>query len=492
MKKSWIRVIATSILLMAGVSRAAVTPITVTFVGGTTSFPIVQTGSANFVVAVNPGVAPSNIPLNLHFVSSGASGNLTATQITSGASPCAGVSTLCGSSFALAAGQSCCLAFTLASSIGGDYMLQPTVSTTPSVYNARAGPAVRVPVAAHAPPVTLTASVTTLALSVNDPGLDPALTGNPRQITITNTSAVETAFDMVLTVSNPTPAHPIITTTCGDIPPHGTCTITITPNGPTASAVPYNLTPTPITLTLTGNNTNTLSPTVNILGYGSVYQGGYLFFVDDSYTDYPISTSIGGKIVALNDQMPASPGVIWSSNGTGGMNADYVFDIIYGIAQDSTPSLPDPSTNQVAGQNACLGKTDGACNSNNIFVYYENFSTPHPINHSYYAEGLCKQTISGYSDWYLPAYCEWGPSSFFLTCPEQNTITDLMPLIGSTIPCTTPTGCLAGTYWSSTEEVSGGPSETALVWVIFQGGTLGEGNSKNGQNSVRCARHLTP
>ena len=156
---------------------------------------------------------------------------------------------------------------------------------------------------------TLTASVPTLGLSVRDTTLNAALTGTPRLITITNTGA-NAATNVTY---SPSPALPSGTTispaSCDTIPASGTCVLTITP-GSTASAPAGNTSPTPITLSVSGTNTNTLTPTLNIVTYGSVYQGGYVYAVDDTTPD---TGSIGGKVATLTDQATNfSPGIIWS------------------------------------------------------------------------------------------------------------------------------------------------------------------------------------
>ena len=101
--------------------------------------------------------------------------------------------------------------------------------------------------------------------------------------------------------------------------------------------------------------------------------------------------SVGGKVVTISDQAPAYPnGIIWSSNGTDGSSSNVAYNIIYGISETSTTSSANPSSGQETGQTACNGSTDGFCNTNNIYVYYQNFATNHPIYLSYYAAGLCK------------------------------------------------------------------------------------------------------
>jgi len=604
MRKQFTRIFTASVLLIhACFSVAAVNPITLTFHSGTTTFSTDNTGSANFLVALNSGIIPPNVPLTFMLTSPVNSPGLTATQKLSGSSPCSGVA-LCGYTFPLSAGETCCLAFNLTSSAAGNYTMQPTINTTPPAYPAQAsvlpvtvtnqsplssisvspttltlvqygtsdcvtvtnqsslssvqnltapispgnsmvtggtsgttcastlapngscdycflpGSQVEngtqatfagsntsnsVPVGitvSAAPTALLTISVSTLALSVNNPGLNAALTGHPRQITITNSDATATAYNVTFTAQNVAPANPTIAsnatpnTSCGDIAPLGTCILTITPTGTTASATPYNTSPTPITLAISGDNTNTLTPTVNILTYGSVYEDGYVYSIDDSYANYPLGVSVGGKVAALTNQAAASPGgVIWGSNAAGTVNNT----IIWGIAETSTTISPVPNAGQgatlYAGQQNCAGSTVGSCDTNNIYLFYQNYIGGAPVNLSFYAAGRCKQTIGNYTDWYLPSLCEMGPDSGNLVCNTvtvlQNMVNNLPSLLSDSIPCAAPAGCLAGLFWSSTE-YSVLPSNFA--WFQNFGATTAfqSANNKNLVYGVRCSRALTP
>jgi len=287
------------------------------------------------------------------------------------------------------------------------------------------------------PEAILTVNPLTLALSVNDTTTNAALTGNPRQITITNSSTTVTAYDVTYSAQNLSPANPNITSnamldsSCDNIPPLGTCILTITPVGATASATPYNTSPTPIVLTITGSNTNTLSYPINILTYGSVYEQGYVYAINDSYANYPENVSVGGTVVELQNRIQSnSPGITWSSSGD---NAN-----IWGIDNQSTflnPSPNSPQATYIPPQNNCYGATDGYCDTNNIYIYYT-------ITQSFligtYAAGVCKQISAGYADWYLPSICEMGPNAGNTICStiiiEQNMVDSLPALLQSPPP----------------------------------------------------------
>jgi len=142
MKKHIIELFTATVLLTSAcVGYAAVNPVTVTYDSGSTSFVSGSSGTANYVVSVNSDVIPAGTPLIFHLTNTGASSGLTATQITGGSSPCTSVTTLCGSSFSLKADQSCCLAFTLTSTKAGNNSMQPSISTTPAAYQAKAASA---------------------------------------------------------------------------------------------------------------------------------------------------------------------------------------------------------------------------------------------------------------------------------------------------------------------------------------------------------------
>jgi hypothetical protein len=231
-----------------------------------------------------------------------------------------------------------------------------------------------------------------------------------------------------------------------------------------------------------------------VLNYGCIYQGGYIFAMTETAE---LAESIGGTVVTQTDQAPRFPnGVVWSSNST---NTGAVYDIIYGTSETSTTGAPNPNTNQVTGQVACNGATDGSCNSGNIIAYYSPPTTDPAITSSYYAAGRCTATISGYSDWYLPAICEMGPASGGSGCSPttQDIVSQLPDLLGNpsagtpSTSCTYGANCLAGSYWSSTE-VSGAPTNLAWAQYFASGGGSGQGDGPKGATlGVRCSRALT-
>jgi hypothetical protein len=332
---------------------------------------------------------------------------------------------------------------------------------------------------------TLSASVATLGLSVNGTG---ALTGTPRLITITNAGAIPATS----VTYSPSPALPSGTTispaNCGTIAASDTCVLTITP-GNTPSAAPGDTNPTPITLSISGTNTNTLTPTIDILTYGSVYQGGYIYAVDDNTQNIG---SIGGKVAALTDQ---SAGVLWSSDGSSAVG--YV--AILAIDEQSTPSSPSPTAPSyppgTPAYVACDGKGDGACNTSNIVSYYNvnrasGGAAPTPL--AQYAAGLCKATISGESDWYLPAICEEGYDDVGAGangCGTQNSPT-LQNMLSNLFDA--GLGGISGEYWSSTEWSF---TPDIYAWSqTFDVGNIPQNTFDKTYNTirVRCSRALTP
>lgn len=344
-------------------------------------------------------------------------------------------------------------------------------------------------VCAASGPAVLSASVSDLALSVTG-YTEYGVTGTPnsglpRVITITNIG-VSPANNLSVTDQG-LPGNTDVSTSCGSsLAPNTSCTITVTP-GSTANSDGSNpctqgTAPISGSVSVTADNSNSVSTNVVVLGYGCIYQGGYVYALDDSVLN---SSSVGGKVTSLSDQ---SSGVVWSADSAGAYDGGVA---IYGISSASTSSSPDPASGQVAGQLACDGSMDGSCNTNNIYVYYQNNATGAPINLSYYAAGLCKQTINSYSDWYLPAMCEMGPDT-------GNAGT------GCGVPPATPTlqnmqsslvdynslNLLSGNYWSSTE-VAMFPLGVVEYQFFGPNGTDAQfGVLKSVMVKVRCSRQF--
>lgn len=334
---------------------------------------------------------------------------------------------------------------------------------------------------------SLTISQSELALSITG-FTEYGVSGTPasgvaRTLTIMNAGSFLASN---LSVNFPTwPTGTIATSDCGSTLASGSsCTLTITP-GNTASSdgvspcTTAGSAPVASNISISADNANSLSADVLILGYACIYNGGYVYALDDSTAS---DTSVGGKVVTSSDQ---SAGIIWSSNSSGTYDGGVA---IYGISQTSTISSPNPSSGQVAGQTACNGAIDGACNSNNIYVYYQTVATGAPISTSFYAAGLCKQTISGYSDWYLPAICELGydATSFGSGCGSVSTPT--LQNMQSNLVDFNALNLLSGLYWSSTESFAT-PQTNALRQ--FFAASSSQGNSgKNGSRLVRCAREF--
>ena len=283
---------------------------------------------------------------------------------------------------------------------------------------------------------------------------------------------------------------------------------------------------------------------VAVLGYGCIYEGGYLFSVDDTMDDghtgactsAPCTGSIGGKVVSITDQIAPSSGIIWSSNGATG-SSNFSYDIIPGIDETSTTGTGSPayggatgftfSSMFAGGDNLtyssptsppdldfgpCAGATDGQCNQDNILLFYNAYTTGYtstcngaqncsltsasspatPL--SYYAAGVCSQyeDSDGHINWYLPATCELdsvngGPCTSTTPRPQSiaENLTSLLIGVGST-PCS-GASCLYGIYWSSTER-SSYPQYYAWYEIFSVGVSRPDYAFKNDLDGVRCVR----
>ena len=479
---------------------------------GTDNLTVTADGSFTFTTPVAQGAAYSvsvlTQPSTQTCTVTNGSGSMGSSNVTNVSVTCATNSyTVGGTVSGLAGGQSTVLqnngadnktisasgAFAFTTSVAQGATYSVTVLTQPSTQNCTVtngsgtiggSNVTNVSVTCVTNSTTLTTSVSNLALSKTG-YTEYGLPGTPssglaRTITVTNTGSNPTSN---LSISYPTwPSGTTASSNCGSsLAASATCTITITP-GNTATSDGTNpctqtgTAPVAQTISISADNASTVSSTAAILGYGCIYQGGYVYALDDTSA---ASTSVGGNVATTSNQ---SAGISWSSNGSGGAS----FIAIYGISQTSTTSSPNPSSGQVSGQTACQGNTNGSCDTNNIYVYYQTTATNSPINTSLYATGLCKQTISTYSDWYLPAICEmgYGSSGSSAACGVsgaptlQNMQSDLVDTLN----------LLSGTYWSSTED-SGFP--TSLAWGQFfaSGGGSGQGFGGKGNTlGVRCSR----
>jgi hypothetical protein len=341
--------------------------------------------------------------------------------------------------------------------------------------------------------VTCTPDSTTLSTSVSDLALSQTghveygvvgtpSSGTARTITITNTGG-NTATN--LAINYPTwPSGTTANSTCGaTLAPSSSCTITVTPGNTATSDGTAPCTdgtaPIPQAISISADNASPVTTDAVILGYGCIYNGGYVYALDDTTAT---TSSVGGKVATTANQ---STGIIWSSNSSGTYDGGIA---IYGISESSTTSSPNPSSGQVAGQAACNGATDGACNTNNIYVYYQNNATGHPINPSFYAAGLCQQTINSYSDWYLPAICELGYDTTLQGSGCGSSSTPTLQNMQSSLVDFNSLNLLAGNYWSSTES-SIAPS--LFGWNQFfssGGGSNQRVNAKSSSFGVRCSR----
>lgn len=291
---------------------------------------------------------------------------------------------ICKLPFTLAGGASCLLGFAVqGSTIANGTVLRPEVcQTTPNgtpspylCYQSTAANATTFNVLPYNAP-TLSVSQDFLALSVDDTTSNANLTGNSRYVDITNGSSDVDITGFTISFSQDLPSGTTYSTTnCGSpLVAGGTCRITIIP-GSISSAAPGSA-ENPTWVKVSGSNSNEIVFGTEVFTYGDLYQGSYIYSVNDDLTDYPASGSIGGS--GLWTGVSQSPRNEWSVQ-------PYV----------NIPAIVPGSTSP------CLAITDGLCNSQQILAVY-------PSEFSSIAGACLGMTSEGFSDWYQPAVCQLG------------------------------------------------------------------------------------
>ena len=467
-----------ALFMYSSLSLAAL-PVTVQYSSGTTSFTANQTGSASYVVRVG-AIEPTNTPLTFN-VNSNSSNGLTATQTTTGTA-CAGVSNVCSTNtFSLSANESCCLEFSLTSSNAGSYSLKPSVKSTAYAYQATSATVVSVSGAVGNTPLTATPPTLALSVKCTTSGggcvySNSALTGTARVITITNTSTTETTTPLSVTKSGFPTGTTITNDACNgaSLSPLGTCAITITPGQVATSNCTRGTRPSPGSVTVRASSApSDAISNVLVLGYGCIYQGGFIYSINDSTST---AGSIGGKVAALKDEFLASKNPQPGTPNWGGDGCDIGAKL---------------------WSNDTQGANDGSANSSAIVdALTTNYSSgpcpPLPaVDLKDYAAGRCSQytTLSDAGlKWYLPSICELSGASTSNNCTAGTTsmlnqLWLLDPAVGGFVN--------EGVYWSSTELADSYYAKVFAWYQQFSSGGYQSGVNKYGALGVRCSRALS-
>ena len=296
------------------------------------------------------------------------------------------------------------------------------------------------------------------SLSFTPPAIGLAVSGSARLTTLSNTGALP--IEQLTLTAEGLPAGTKLFHSCPDrLEPRASCGLMLLP-GDQPSAVPGDDTARPATVRVSSLSAPPAALPVSVVTLGSVYQGGYVFAIDDST---PIGGSIGGKVAGLSDlpgQHHWSPAL--GAAGVGGLD--------------------------VAGPNSCDGATDGACNTARIVALHGSGT---------YAAALCTDsTEGGQDDWYLPTLCELGydlnptaPGNFCGTQQQprlanniRSNLIDLQPPVGHFD---------ANLRWSSNER-AGDPDLWALASSTTTQDAFAGGGKVTAERLVRCVRPLTP
>lgn len=350
----------------------------------------------------------------------------------------------CSNPVTLAYLQSCTLSFDVTGSA-----LQGNVSSGPKVCDQGNALQCYQPSLTDSLHITLATAPGATTLSISQSALTLNVSGLARKLTITNIGSAHSALGVTYTPSPALPSGTSITPlSCGTIPPLGTCELTITP-GATATAL-EGLAPIPSSLAVSGTNTtNTVTSDIIVLTYGNIYQGGYVFAIDDST---PLTGSVGGKVAGLLNVGSFQ----WTDTGSTNIpGADSITD-------------GKTNTDEIVGDVSCTS-VPGSCAAYQCRIIFAG---------------------GGYTDWFLPAICEMGPDSGGPGCPANtpNMVDNLSFL--RDFACV-GVQCLSGTYWSSTEFLVA-PSSHAWRQDFAPGVGSNQGTSiKTNIFGVRCSRALT-
>lgn len=301
-----------------------------------------------------------------------------------------------------------------------------------------------------------TLSVTPSSLTLSVTGLTTTTgnnSGTPRFFTIQNTGPFP-ASNVICPQSTSPSITSITCLGCNTILAGSSCTVTITPSA-TPSAEPGDTSPIPITLTVSGDNTNTLNPTVNVLTYGSFYQAGYLFSIIETVDT---SASIGGTVAAETDA----------------------------ASQSSTEYSP-------GGQNTestMYSGTNGMTNTQAMETAYgssQNYSAGYCLAPNYNA--------GGFTDWHLPSACQmgYGSSDASFDCSTMSSpdyIPNMQVNLLEANPSQTFNFALPGDYWSSTASEYLSPAY-ALLQHFASGSSIQDTLPVNVALGARCVRDIT-
>lgn len=243
--------------------------------------------------------------------------------------------------------------------------------------------------------------------------------------------------------------------------------------------------PLPFVISITADAGLSTSIDNYVLSYGCIYQGGFIYLVDDTTIN---SLSIGGKTAAVSDTFPYQASPPPGSPDWGAMGIDL------GV------NLYDTS---FQGANDGSANTEDIINALTINYSSPPYSSSSPLPLTSYAAGLCRLVsvdASGasctppgicYTNWYLPAVCEMGPGPISAPCIPGNTNIQEQLFENTMIPSATLGIASGSAYWTSTEYTT---NADIYSWYenFLTGASLQDGAPKSTPWGIRCSRTLIP